>query len=181
MISFHVFMAMSLDGFIARPDGGLDWLTPYSDAGEDHGYDAFLAPMDGIVMGRGTFETVMTFPEWPYEKPVVVLSRSGAGEKLPAHAAGRARILALSPQALASQLAAEGWRRVYLDGGQLVQAFLREGLVEDLIITRVPILLGEGRPLFGSLRREIALHHEETKAFPSGLVQSRYRVRRAEG
>lgn len=174
MIQGHVFIATSLDGFIARPDGALDWLLPYSETGEDHGYEAFMAGMDGLVMGSGTYESVLAFPEWPYRKPVVVLTRRHLA--VPSHLKGRVRFSAAGPRTIMEELTREGWRNVYVDGGQVVQAFLREGLIEMVLITRVPILLGQGRPLFGETAGDVRLEHLETKAFPSGLSQSRYRV-----
>ncbi len=176
MISGHVFIAASLDGFIARRDGDLDWLMKQSTEGEDHGYDAFMASMDGLVIGRGSYEKVLTFVEWPYPKPVVVLSRTLSEQDLRDDLVGRVRILNVEPRPIMDTLSAEGWARVYVDGGQLIQAFLREGLICDMTLTRIPILLGTGIPLFGSLDRDIHLEHVETKAFPSGLVTSKYEV-----
>jgi dihydrofolate reductase len=173
-ITGHVFIATSLDGFIARSDGGLDWLLSRDDPGEDHGYADFIAEIDGIVMGRGSFETVAALDPWPYERPVVVLSRTLSA--VPEPLAGRVRILDISPASAMQRLAAEGWRRVYVDGGRLVQSFLREGLIADMVVTQVPVLLGEGRRLFGPTGRDIPLAHFGTRTFPSGLVQSRYRV-----
>lgn len=174
----HVFIATSLDGFIARPDGAIDWLIHRDTAGEDHGYERFMAGIDAIVMGRGSYETVREFDPWPYDRPVLVLSRTLAGEPVPERLAGRARVVDLSPEDALALLHAEGCRRVYVDGGRLIQSFLRRGLVEDLVITVVPVLLGSGRPLFGTLDADVPLAHEGTVSFPSGLVQTRYRVLR---
>lgn len=176
MISGHVFIATSLDGFIARPDGTLDWLLSRDAADEDHGYTDFIAGMDGIIMGRGSFETVVGFDPWPYDKPVVVLSRSLAGAPMPPHLTGRVRFCDMAPKAAMDMLASEGLRRVYVDGGQIVQSFLADGLIADMVVTQVPVLIGQGRRLFGPMDRDIALTHVATRAFPSGLVQSRYRV-----
>ena len=176
MVTGHVYIAASLDGFIARRDGDLDWLMKQPTGGEDHGYDAFMDSVDGLVMGRGSYEKVLTFGEWPYAKPVVVLSRSLAPEDLRADLAGKVRILDASPRRTMETLAQEGWKRAYVDGGQVVQAFLRAGLIRDLTLTRIPILLGDGIPLFGPLDRDIDLRHVETKAYASGLVQSSYEV-----
>jgi dihydrofolate reductase len=176
MTTGHVFIAQSLDGFIARPDGGLDWLLSRGDPAEDHGYAAFIAGVDGIVMGRGTFDTVLAFDPWPYALPVIVLSASLPADAVPARLAGRVRILDLTPAAAMAQLAREGFARVYVDGGRLVQSFLAAGLIADMVVTTVPVLIGGGRPLFGPLPGDVALEHQATTAFPSGLVQSRYRV-----
>lgn len=176
MITGHVFIAASLDGFIARKDGGIEWLMKYAAGDEDHGYDAFMASVDGLIMGRGSFEKVLTFDDWPHQKPVVVMSRSLTEADMPEHLKDKALISGLPPGALMEQLADEGWRRAYVDGGKVIQSFLAEDLIEDMILTRVPVLLGDGLPLFGPTPRDIALEHLETTAFPSGLVSSRYSV-----
>jgi dihydrofolate reductase len=173
----HVFIATSLDGFIARPDGGLDWLLSPDHAGEDHGYDAFMRDIDAIVMGRGTFQAVLAFDPWPYDKPVLVLSRTLAAGPVPEHLQGRVTFADLTPQAAMDHLGRNGAARVYVDGGQIVQAFLRDRLIADMVISRIPVLIGEGRPLFGPAVGDLHFRHEATAAFPSGLVQSRYRLR----
>jgi dihydrofolate reductase len=179
MLTGHVFIAMSFDGFIARPDGSIDWLLAADGAGEDHGYHRFMAGVDGVAMGRGTFETVRDFDPWPYEKPVVVLSRTLSAADVPERLAGRVEVSTEGPRALFERLEQQGWRRAYVDGGAVIRSFLAEGLVADMILTRVPVLIGAGRPLFGALARDLPLVHEATQAFPSGLVQSRYRLEAA--
>jgi dihydrofolate reductase len=175
MVTGHVFIATSLDGFIARSDGGLDWLLSRDDPGEDHGYDAFLKGMDGIVMGRGSFEAVRALGvPWPYPKPVVVLSRSLAPEALPPDLRGHVEVTPEPPRPLCERLARQGWRRVYVDGGAVIRSFLAEGLIADMVLTRIPVLIGQGLPLFGSLPADLPLRHDTTHAYPSGLVQSRY-------
>ncbi len=169
-------MAMSLDGFIARPDHALDWLMKQDTVDEDHGYDAFMASVDGLVMGRGSFETVRGFDAWPYQKPVIVMSRSLSEVDIPQALQSKVRLSRQDPDALMQALSEAGWRRVYVDGGQVVQSFLRAGLIADLTITTVPILIGDGIRLFGTLDRDIDLNHLETQTFPSGLVTSRYKV-----
>ena len=176
MVTGHVFIAISLDGFIARPDGDLDWLMKQATEGEDHGYEAFMASVDGLIMGRGSYQKVLTFGAWPYDKPVVVLSRSLSQRNLREDLAGRVRILDAEPEQIMARLSAEGWGRAYVDGGQVTQAFLRAGLIADMVLTRVPILLGTGIPLFGPLECDIDLEHRATRAYPSGLVRSEYRV-----
>ena len=175
MITGHVFIATSLDGFIARKDGKIDWLLSRDDPNEDHGYRDFIRDIDGLVMGRGSFATAVASEPWPYDKPVVVLSKILASSPVPNHLTGRVRFVDMTPEATMKMLAMEGWRRAYVDGGQIVQSFLREGLIADMVITQVPVLIGEGRPLFGPVARDIPLIHVATKAFPSGLVQSLYR------
>jgi len=178
MTTAHVFIATSLDGFIARRDDDIDWLTSYPTLGEDHGYDAHITRMDGVIMGRGTYEKVVTFDQWYYTKPTIVLSRTLDPHSVPDHLKDKIEILAATPEEVMAIAAQRGWTKIYVDGGQLIQAFLRAGLVEDMIITKVPILLGTGIPLFGETGRDIALEHLSTKAFPSGMVQSHYSVKR---
>lgn len=166
-----VFVGVSVDGFMARTDGGLDWLPTDP---EPHGYDEFMASVDALVIGRNTFETVLGFGAWPYgEKPVFVLSTRPLP---PAPAGSVVEHLAGDPAAIASQLSARGIGHVYVDGGLTIQGFLRAGLVQRLVITRVPVLIGAGIPLFGSIGRDIALRHIATRTFASGLVQSEYEV-----
>lgn len=176
MITGHVFIAASLDGFIAREDGDIGWLLAHDDSAEDHGYDRFIADVDVIVMGRGTYEAIRDLTPWPHARPVLVLSATLRQADLPPEHADRLRITDKSPQAAMAMLAAEGCRRAYVDGGRVIQSFLKAGLIADMVITRVPILLGRGRSLFGASGPEIVLHHEQTESFASGLVQSRYRV-----
>ena len=166
-----VFIATSLDGFIARPDGSLDWLPP--NGGEPHGYAEFMATVDALVIGRKTFETVLTFDEWPYgTKPVVVLSSKPADLAAPPGAV--CDMMAGTPDEVVARLTRRGMTHLYIDGGVTIQRFLEAGLIQRLILTRVPVLLGRGIPLFGSLARDIRLEHVATKSYPSGLVQSEY-------
>ena len=174
----HVFIAASVDGYIARPDGDIDWLTRYATAGEDTGYGAFMDSIDGLVMGRATFETAMSFEGWPFDKPVVVMSQSLSQRDLRADLDGKVRISSLPPRPLMHALATEGWRRAYVDGGRLIQSFLADGLISDIVLTRIPVLLGDGIPLFGRLGADLPLRHAETKTFSSGMVQSRYELAR---
>jgi dihydrofolate reductase len=166
-----VFIATSLDGFIARADGALDWLPP--GGGEPHGYDEFIATVDALVIGRKTFETVLTFDSWPYrEKPVFVLSTHALA---PAPVGAVVECMSGAPAEIVSQLAARGIRHVYVDGGITIQRFLEAGLIQRLIITRVPVILGSGIPLFGPVGRDITLRHVATREYPT-FVQSEYVV-----
>ena len=176
MITGHVFIATSLDGFIARKDGDIAWLLDRDNSDEDHGYDAFIAGIDIILMGRGTFEKMGAVRPWPYSRPVVVLSSTLSQSDVPDDLTNKVRVVTKAPEEVLHMLALEGHRKVYVDGGLLIQSFLRAGLIADMVITSVPVLLGEGRRLFGKTDADISLCHEETKSFPSGLVQSRYRV-----
>lgn len=170
-------MAMSLDGFVARSDGGLDWLMKQNTDGEDHGFDLFMASVDGLVMGRGSYQNVLTLGDWPYRKPVIVMSRSLTNADIPDALKDKVRLSDQAPRELMAQLDREGWRRAYVDGGKIVQSFLSEGLIEDMVLTHVPILIGDGLPLFGRLTEDIDLAHLETRSFPSGLVSSKYKIR----
>ena len=172
----HVFIAVSIDGYIARADGGIDWLEKYAAGGEDTGYDAFMDSVDGLVMGRGTFEKALSFGAWPFAKPVVVLSGTLSQGEVRADLTGKVRISSLAPRALMQSLAVEGWKRAYVDGGKVIQSFLKEGLISDMILTRVPVILGSGIPLFGQTEGDVALRHTRTITFASGLVQSRYEL-----
>ncbi len=169
-------MAMSLDGFIARADGNLDWLMKQKTDGEDHGYDNFMASVDGLIMGRGSFEKVLSFDEWPYQKPVVVMSRTLRVADLPDGLRNTVTLSTLEPEELMQELGRKGWQRAYVDGGKIIQSFLRAELIADITITHIPILIGDGLPLFGQLDRDIDLEHLETRSFASGLVSSKYRV-----
>ena len=176
MTTGQVFIATSLDGFVARSDHSLDWLTSIDTGGEDMGYADFMASVDGLVMGRGSFETVLSFPEWPYDKPVVVMSRSLDEEAVPAALRERVRLSRATPPALMAALHEEGWRRAYVDGGRLVQSFLRAGLIEELTLTTAPVLLGSGLRLFGELDAELQLETLGSRRFGCGMVQTRYRL-----
>ena len=167
-----VFIATSLDGFIARANGDLDWL-PQGDV-EPHGYDEFMATVDALIIGRKTYETVLAFGTWPYgEKPVFVLSTRPLAT---APLGAVMERLSGDPVDIVSQLDARGIQHAYVDGGNTIQRFLRAGLIQRLIITRIPVLLGDGIPLFGALERDIVLEHVATRHYASGLVQSEYVV-----
>ena len=174
MTTAHVFIATSLDGYIARPDGDIDWLLARDDASEDHGYTTFIADKRAIVMGRGTYEKALSFDGWPYAQPVVVLTRTLT--QVPQALRGRVRFSDQAPSALMQEFAQQGIDRVYVDGGQVVQAFLRAGLVTDMVLTVVPVLIGAGKPLFGALTGDVSLALTGSRHFASGLVQSTYRV-----
>jgi dihydrofolate reductase len=168
-----VFIGTSVDGFIARLNDDLDFLP--EGGGEPHGYNEFIASVDAIVIGRKTFEKVLSFKAWPYgDKRVVILSSRPLD--LSAVAEGVVEQMAGPPAEIVSQLAARGVHHLYIDGGITIQRFLHAGLIQRLIITRVPVLIGEGVPLFGTLPRDIRLRHVATRHYPSGLVQSEYEV-----
>jgi dihydrofolate reductase len=168
-----VFIGTSVDGFIARLNGSFDFLP--EGGGEPHGYNEFFASVDALVIGRKTFEIVLALPEWPYgDKRVIVLSTQKLDlSKVPA---GRVEQMQGSPREIFSKLEGRGMRHIYIDGGVTIQRFLREGLIQRLIITRVPVLIGEGIPLFGSLPKDVRLEHVKTQHYAGGLVKTEYRI-----
>jgi dihydrofolate reductase len=173
MLTASVFIGTSVDGFIARLNGEFDFLPP--DGGEPHGYNEFMASVDALVIGRKTFETVLAFPQWPYgKKRVVVLSSRPVD--LSAVRGGVVEQMAGSPSEIVSRMAATGAHHLYIDGGETIQRFLRAGLIQRMIITRVPVLIGQGIPLFGSLPRDVKLRHVATQQYASGLVKTEYQV-----
>lgn len=187
-----VYIATSLDGFIARSDGSLDWLDGSSDdvveprsdqsevGSEDYGFFEFFDGIDTMVMGRGTFEFVAGSGQWVYEgKRVIVLSSTLRSDNIARNLAGKVEIVSMDPTLLMDRLAEEGSHNIYVDGGVTIQRFLRAGLVDELILTRVPVLLGSGIPLFGGLDADVQLQHVETRGFENGFVQSKYVVERA--
>lgn len=177
-MKISVYIATTLDGFIARKNDALDWL-PGSDGSAvdgtegDCGYSDFMATVDVLVMGRRTFEQVLSFGAWPYgDRRVIVLSKHR--DILPQHLPASVELSALSPVALCQQLRQQGVQHVYLDGGKTIQSFLREGLVDELILTTVPVLIGEGLPLFGLLNSDQRWHLKQSRSYENGFVQSHY-------
>jgi dihydrofolate reductase len=173
-----VFIARSLDGYIADRKGGLDWLhmVPNPEH-KDLGYEDFIKGIDAIVMGRVTFETVCSFDiEWPYDKPVFVLSRSM--DLVPEKYRDKAELVNGSLPGILDQIHKKGHRRLYIDGGGTIQSFLREDLVDELIITTIPILLGGGSPLFGVLPKELEFEHVSSALYLDEVVQDTYRRKR---
>jgi dihydrofolate reductase len=169
-----VFVGISVDGFMARHDGAVDFLpeTP-----EPHGEREFFASVDAVVIGRKTYDWVVSYGEWPYGKMrVVVLST----QELDFSPFPKARVEQMSgePAEIAAKLTATGAHHLYIDGGVTIQRFLRAGCIDRLIVTRVPVLIGQGIPLFGSLPHDVRLRHVRTQSFTSGLVQSEYEVAR---
>jgi len=172
-----VFIAASLDGFIARENGDIDWLSLAYDEedAEDYGYQEFMDSVDVLIMGRKSFEKVLTFGEWPYgDKRVVVLSSRSLA--IPDGIADTVESKSCTADDLVKQLSESGANHLYIDGGKTIQGFLSAGLIQQFIITIVPILLGGGIPLFGLLNDDIKLNHVETRSYSNGLVQSKYEV-----
>ena len=173
-MTVSVFCGTSVDGFIARKDGALDFLPENA---EPHGYEELIASVDAVVIGRNTFEIVLGFPEWPYDKGKRIVVLSHRPVESPTANGGTVEHMSGSPAEIVERLAASGAHHLYVDGGVTIQEFLRAGLVDRLIVTRVPVLIGDGIPLFGALPHDVVLHHVATRSYPSGLVQSEYEVR----
>lgn len=177
-VKVSVYIATSLDGFIARVDGNLDWLdaanTKVSE-GEDCGFFVFMNSVDTLLMGRKSYEKVLSFGEWPYgDTPVVILSRNQIS--FPDHLPRTVSHSSEQPAELLKRLTGEGVQHVYVDGGKTIQGFLSEGFVDEITVTVIPVILGEGIPLFGSVKDDIHLTHIRTTAFDFGFVQSTYAV-----
>ncbi len=170
-MKISVFCGVSVDGFIARKNDDLDFLP---EDPEPHGYDEFIATVDVTVMGRRTFDKVLTFGAWPFKKRVVVLSHRPVD--LSVADGGLLEQMAGTPAEIVERLAATGAQHIYLDGGITIQEFMRAGLVQRMIVTRIPVLIGEGIPLFGALDPDVRLRHVATRSYASGLVQSEYLV-----
>jgi dihydrofolate reductase len=167
-----VYIGASLDGFIARSNGDLGWLVPFENDEVRERYSEFMRTIDSVVIGRGTFEKVLAFPSWPYEKPVFVLSSSL--KSVPALARGKVTILSMAPQELLAHLSRMNFSTIYVDGGRAIQSFFKADCIDEMIITRVPVLLGSGIPLFGALEHELQFMHVHSATYSNGLVTSRY-------
>jgi dihydrofolate reductase len=177
MLKCSVYIAQSVDGYIATTDGDIDWLSQFDDSGgtEDYGFHEFIDTVDVIVMGSHTYEKVLSFLMWPYDdKHVIVLSSREL--EVPEDLHDKVTIMKATPTEVVAKLTEAGAKHVYVDGGETASSFLAAGLIETLTITTVPLVLGQGRPLFVSLVEEIELDHLKTKAFPNGLVKSSYRI-----
>ena len=171
-----VYVGTSLDGFIARKDGNIDWLVQFQDKDVHDSYAEFMQRIDAIVIGRGTYETVLSYPSWPYDKKVFVLSTTI--KEIPNSLEGKATVLSMKPKELLSHLSAEGFSTIYIDGGKVIQSFLKADLVDEMIITRVPMLIGSGISLFGHLDNDLSFTHIQTKVHSDGLVKSYYERKR---
>jgi dihydrofolate reductase len=182
IMKISVYIATSLDGFIARENGELDWLSGSDGAsddsengGEDFGFNAFMESVDVLVMGRNTYEKVLTIGQWPYgSKRVVVLSNTltQGSDELPKTVEFRSG----SPAQLVKDLQNSGVQHLYIDGGKTIQGFLNAGLIQEITLTKIPVLIGRGIPLFGPVNEDVKLQHIETHSFPNGFVQSKYYV-----
>ncbi|MDA3860704.1 MAG: dihydrofolate reductase family protein [Melioribacteraceae bacterium] len=172
-----VYIATSIDGFIAREDGNIDWLmeTPNPD-NSDFGFGEFMNTIDAIVMGKNTFEVVLSFGEWPYTKPVFVLSNTL--DKIPDNLIGKAEILKGNPLSIIKELNIKQFYNLYIDGGKVIQGFLELGLIDEMIITKIPVILGSGIPLFTKDSNEQKFEHVKTEVFNNALVKSHYKKKK---
>ncbi|HYM95100.1 MAG TPA: dihydrofolate reductase family protein [Chitinophagaceae bacterium] len=171
-----VYIGTSLDGFIARKDGDIDWLTQFANDEAIHAYEEFISRIDAIVIGRGTFEKVLTFPSWPYEQKAFLLSSSI--KQVPDNLREKITLLSMKPKELLNYLSSNRLSRIYVDGGKVIQEFLKEDLIDELIISKVPILIGSGIPLFDYLDTDLQFKHIQTQVSSNGLVRSYYERQR---
>ena len=168
-----VYIGTSLDGFIARMDGNIEWLTEFANTEAVHAYEEFMSSIDAIVIGRGTFEKILSFPSWPYEKKAFVLSNSL--KLLPDKLRDKATLLSMKPKEILNHISGMGFSGIYVDGGKVIQGFLQEDLIDELIISKVPVLIGNGIPLFGFLSVDLKFKHIRTETQSNGLVRSYYK------
>ena len=167
-----VYIGTSLDGFIAKKNDDIEWLTQFQNAEVHEYYAEFINRIDAIVIGRGTFEKVLSFPDWPYSKKVFVLSTTI--KQVPEAFKEKADILSMQPKALLNFLSGKGYSSIYVDGGKVIQSFLQEDCIDEMIITKVPVLIGSGVPLFGQLDNDLLFRHLQTRVLSNGLVKSYY-------
>ena len=177
-VKCSVYIAASVDGFIAKPDGDVEWLhsPEYSEKKiEGLSYYDFISTVDAIVMGRGTFEKVLSFSSWPYEGiPIIVLSSTKLN--IPEHIKENVRVESGNPIDLVAMLGSEGKHHLYVDGGVTIQRFLQAGQIHEITITWIPILLGAGISLFDSFGVEVPLRLIAVNSSANGFVQVRYQV-----
>ncbi len=170
-MKLSVFCGVSVDGFLARPDDSVDFL----DTGEHvpHGYEEFFKSVDVVVIGRKTYEFVVRFGSWAYgKKPVVVLSTGKLNFSWIKN--GVVEQMSGEPAEIVKHLKKCGYKHAYIDGGVTIQRFLKAELMDRMVVTRVPVLIGQGVPLFGPLLHDIKLRHVATRTYSNGLVQSEY-------
>lgn len=168
-----IYIATTIDGYIASSDGGLDWLMniPNPD-NSDYGFNNFMSTVDAIVMGKNTFEKVLSFGEWPYSKRVFVLSNTL--KKIPEHLSNKSEIVHGTIPDILSNLNNRSFSNLYIDGGKTIQSFLKLDLIDEMIITRVSVLLGEGIPLFSSLDKFANFKVLKTEKLNNSLVKIHY-------
>jgi len=171
-----VYIGVSLDGFIAREDGDIEWLEEFGDEEAIPAYEEFITKIDAFVIGRGTFEKILTFPSWPYNLDAFLLSTTI--KQLPAIVEGKITLLSMKPKEVMTYLSDKGYTNSYIDGGKVIQGFLNEDLIDELIISKLPILIGSGIPLFGHLDHDLRFTHIKTEVHKNGIVRSHYERKR---
>ncbi|OSY88301.1 diacylglycerol kinase [Tenacibaculum holothuriorum] len=173
--SNKVFIATSLDGFIADKNGNIDWLHEIPNPENiDMGYQEFTSRIDALVMGRTTYETVLGFDiEWPYQKPVFVLSTTLS--KVPENLEGKVFLIKGTLTEVLAQIHKKGYNKLYIDGGKVIQSFLKEDLIDEIILTRIPVLLGEGSPLFSSQPNKLNFECTKTQIYLDKIVQNHFK------
>lgn len=173
-----VFIATSIDGYIADREGGLDWLHSIPNPEQlDMGYNEFINGVDAILMGRTTFETVCGFDcPWPYTKPVFVLSKTL--NEMPEAYQDKVQLIQGDLYEVIKQINDKGYRRLYIDGGRTIQSFLREDMIDELTVTTIPVILGGGSPLFGHTEAALGFELISTQVFLDNIIQSHYRRKR---
>jgi len=170
----YVYIACSIDGFIAKPDGNLDWLINIPNPqNNDFGFSKFMENIDGIIMGRNTFETVLGFSEWPYLKHVFVLSNTI--KNLPASVKGKASIVSGNIKDIIRSLNKNEIKNIYVDGGKAIQSFLKEGLIDEMIITTIAKIIGDGIPLFGNIGIEKHYKVDKVEMLNENMVKIYYK------
>ncbi|WP_394241260.1 dihydrofolate reductase family protein [Vibrio astriarenae] len=169
-----VFIATSLDGFIADKEGKLDWLHSVPNPDNiDTGFFSLMERVDGLIMGRNTLDVVLSFGcDWPYTKPVYVLSNTM--QTVPEELEGKVFLVKGELKNILSELSAQGVNDLYIDGGATIQNFLREDLIDEMVITRFPILLGGGAPLFGDLDQPLNFKVSKSEVVLGNLVQTTF-------
>ena len=173
-----IFIATSLDGYIADKDGGIDWLDSIPEINSiDTGYNAFMSCIDALVMGRSTFDVVCSFDiDWPYQKPVFVMSRSMT--EIPEKLQDKVYLVKGTLNEILEQIHQKGYHRLYIDGGKVIQNFLKEDLIDDMIITVIPVLLGSGIPLFADLPKPLDFECKKSIIFLDKVVQNHFTRRK---
>ena len=172
-MTLYAYIGHSIDGYIADKNGGIDWLNEIPNPNnDDFGFAEFMGKVDAIVMGRNTFEMVQSFGMWPYTKPVYVIS--SRLKTLSEEYSGKAKILNLKPAQIIEKLREIGHTDLYIDGGALIQSFLSEDLMDELIITAIPILLGGGVSLFGDLPKPMKFKLKKSEVLLNSLVKNHY-------
>ncbi len=168
-----VYIAVSLDGYIADKDGGIEWLINIPNpSNDDFGFSKLMNRIDAVVMGKNTFEAVVSFGKWMYKKPVFVLSHNL--HSVPKNLKDKAELVHGDIETIVDGLNKRGLNNLYIDGGQVIQSFLKKDLIDELIITTVPVILGSGIPLFAEINNRLTFSHQKTDVFNNSLIKSHF-------